>query len=357
MKHNGVQVSVKTLYEEYKAGVIRFDHELQRPSGQWSQTMRSLYVHSIAYGYLLSPVYIIEEDGKKYVVDGVQRLSELFSFMDNEYKLNKNTPLFEIAGLGNYELAGKKYCDLDKVLHARIDGAQIPGETIWEYTESELRETFKRLNTSKPVTPKQLRVCLMSKETNRGIRGLVAHTFFTTVLTPAQIRKGADRDAVIQASMLMLSNDSEKYTSFRSDDIDAFVVAHDEQIRKTLEVLTAVVKLLEHEDCAKYFEGLKIPVTTLPFVLWGACKAVEMKREFVLYVVGATAFVSNIKNKSAGFETYVESTHSNSLNQPNVEVRWDYWKNIVATLPEKGIEYINCDPEEVQLEEMGIKVN
>ena len=357
MKHNGVQVSVKTLYEEYKSGIFRFDHELQRPSGQWSQKMRSLFVHSIAYGYLIPPIYIIEEDGKKYVVDGVQRLSELFSFMDNEYKLSKSTPPLEIAGLGSYELAGKKYCDLDKVLHTRIDNAQIPVETIWEYTELEIRESFKRLNTSKPLTPKQLRVCLMSRETNRGIRGLAAHPFFTTVLTPAQIRKCADRDAIIQASMLMLSNDSEKYTSFRSDDIDAFVVEHDEQIREALKVLTAVVTLLEREDCIKYFEGVKIPTTTLPFVLWGACKAMEMKREFVLYAVGATAFISNIKNKSAGFEQYVESTRSNSLNQPNVDVRWDYWKNIVATLPEKGIEYINCDPEEVQLADMGIKVN
>lgn len=357
MKHNGVQVSVKTLYGEYKAGVIRFDHELQRPSGQWSRDMRSLYVHSIAYGYLLSPIYIIEEDDKKYVVDGVQRLSELFSFMDNEYKLSKNTPLLEIDGLGSYEIAGKKYFDLDKVLQARIDSAHLPVETIWEYTELEIRETFKRLNTSKPVTSKQLRVCLMSKETNRGIRELAAHPFFMTVLTPAQIRKGADRDAIIQASMLMLSNDSEKYTSFRSDDIDAFVVEHDEQIREALKILTAVVTLLEHEDCIKYFEGLKIPTTTLPFVLWGACKAMEMKREFVLYAVGATALVSNIKNKSAGFEQYAESTRSNSLNQPNVEVRWDFWKNAVAALPEKGIDYINCDPEEVQLEEMGIKVN
>lgn len=357
MKHNGVQVSVKTLYEEYKAGILRFDHELQRPSGQWSKDMRSLFVHSIAYGFLVPPIYIIEEDDKKYVVDGVQRLSELFSFMDNEYKLSKNTPPLEIAGLGSYELAGKKYCDLDKVLYARIDSAQLPVETIWEYTESEIRESFKRLNTSKPVTPKQLRVCFMNKETNRDIKELVAHQFFTWVLTPAQIRNGSDRDAVIQASMLMLSNDSEKYTSFRSDDIDAFVETHDAQIREALKILTAVVTLLEREDCAKYFEGLKIPTTTLPFVLWGACKAMEIKREFILYAVGATAFVSNIKNKSEGFEEYVESTRSNSLNQPNVEVRWDYWKNIVAALPEKGVEYINCDPEEVQLADMGIKVS
>jgi hypothetical protein len=81
--------------------------DYQRNENIWSDDKKSLFVESILLGlpipYLL--LYEIEESGDLEIVDGVQRLSTLYSFIQGNLRLRKMEKLTKLEGFYFYDLA------------------------------------------------------------------------------------------------------------------------------------------------------------------------------------------------------------------------------------------------------------
>lgn len=116
MKTSSKEKSLQWISNQYKKGNISFSHKLQRPIGQWSPKMKSLLIHSLLSGFPVNPIYVVEENGITYTLDGSQRTSTCISYLENEFALSKDTPTIIINSAENgekiskeYEIAGKKF--------------------------------------------------------------------------------------------------------------------------------------------------------------------------------------------------------------------------------------------------------
>ena len=150
MKVSRENCPVKPLIGKMKREKIVLKHKLQRRESVWSNPNKSLLIDSLLRGYIVPPVYTISEDGVQYVIDGVQRLSTLKGFYNDEFAISKKAEPVIIEGT-EYSIAGLKFSKLDQVVKDELDSSAITVYEITEYTDKDVREMFRRLNSGKPL--------------------------------------------------------------------------------------------------------------------------------------------------------------------------------------------------------------
>ena len=119
--------TLQWISNQHKKGNISFSHKLQRPIGQWSPKMKSLLIHSLLSGFPVNPIYIVDENGTLYTLDGSQRTSTCINYINNEFALSKDTPnvFLQVTEDGEsiskeYEIAGKKFKKLDEEVQSTL---------------------------------------------------------------------------------------------------------------------------------------------------------------------------------------------------------------------------------------------
>lgn len=177
-KSKDVPANEKLGWPEIKDGEFDFDHPLQRRDKQWSPLQRSELIESIIRGYVIPPVYTIDEKcdygrnqllKKKVVIDGKQRLTTIRSFMRDEFALHKSIKPVEING-EIYEIAGKKFSELDAEVQEEIDtDILIYSCPVEDITNNEIKEIFRRLNNGKQLTNAQKNSVYLDEDLNKRI--------------------------------------------------------------------------------------------------------------------------------------------------------------------------------------------
>lgn len=147
----------------------------------WQENMQSRFIESIFMGVPIQPLFAFEldEDGNLELLDGVQRLSSIKSFVDNELTLN---------GLDELDaLNGFTFNDLGTARKRKFFNTQLKLYIINENTDEGIRaDIFRRVNEG-------------------GKR-----------LEPAEIRKGKFIGNKLYDFILSISNSTEFNTLFSS---------------------------------------------------------------------------------------------------------------------------------------------
>ena len=221
MQKSTLPQGIKTLkgwYQEKQQ--LKFDLPVQRNAGQWNNLQKSLLIHSLLSAFPIPPIYLIkekigEEGGKDcflyQALDGKQRLTSIFEFIDGEYALNATTPEAEVDGTA-YDLSGLKFDALSEECQDEILGYRLTIYNLENCTDEEIEEVFARLNNSTPLTSIQKSRTVMGSELAQWTKDLCNSDFFTQSvnLTLAQVRKEADLEVLLQ-SMLLLEARHENY--------------------------------------------------------------------------------------------------------------------------------------------------
>ena len=92
MKTSSKERTLQWIVNQHRKGNISFSHKLQRPIGQWNTKMKSLLIHSLLSGFPVNPIYVVEENGTIYTLDGSQRTSTCIAYINDEFALSKDTP-------------------------------------------------------------------------------------------------------------------------------------------------------------------------------------------------------------------------------------------------------------------------
>lgn len=222
----------KTLQALVKAmdkGTILLSHKLQRPEGQWNRKQKTDLIDSLLRKYPINPTYAIKEVGISSVIDGVQRLSCVRDFISDKFALSKDMESV-IVNDEEKPLAGLKFSKLDDDTKDAILNSELQVYELTDCTEKDVREMFRRQNAGRPLNGRQLRVVHESDEFSEIVYSLATHPFMNKLMTKTQRKNGTDRDLIIQTLMLMETNQENDFTSFRTNDIDAFVVNHSDSI-------------------------------------------------------------------------------------------------------------------------------
>lgn len=119
----------------------------------WPVDKQSKLIESVLMRIPLPVFYIAEnEDGKLVVVDGLQRLSTFWNFVNEERRLRLPE---------HPELNGKKFSELDNKLQNRIEDCNLTLYVIDSKAPERARlDIFERVNGGVPLTRQQMRNCL-----------------------------------------------------------------------------------------------------------------------------------------------------------------------------------------------------
>lgn len=179
--------------------VIRFDLAEQRNT-VWKDEQKSLFIHTLVYGYPFPTAFAVStNDGNIWMLDGKQRTTTVLSYVQNEFKLHKNTP--ECLGV---EIAGMYFKDLPEEFQNEILDSSFD---IWELknlTNAERAEMFYRLNNGSALTKLEVTRSMYS-EFFSEVAELADLPFFTDVisLTNSARNRFVDQELVVQIAMLL----------------------------------------------------------------------------------------------------------------------------------------------------------
>lgn len=148
--------------EDYK-----LNPEYQRRH-RWNNEKRSRLIESLIMNVPLPPIFLYEFEYSNYeVMDGLQRLTAISSFYDNEFKLE---------GLTKWpELNGRKYESLPKLIRQGIDRRYISSIILLHETAKTAEEAerlkqmvFDRINSGgEKLTPQEKRNANFDGKLNR----------------------------------------------------------------------------------------------------------------------------------------------------------------------------------------------
>ena len=153
MKSIKVERGFFTAYElkrkyDKKPSLVILDSDFQRES-VWNLQQRRELIESILMGLPL-PIFYFNQDksGRLIVIDGRQRLNAIFSFLDNDFALDKLKILDEFNK--------KRFQDLDPIFQSKIEDYQIIAHVIQPMTPDRVKfDIFDRVNRAGTKLNKQ----------------------------------------------------------------------------------------------------------------------------------------------------------------------------------------------------------
>ena len=135
---------------------INVDAEYQRGK-IWSQPQQALLIDSIIRGFDIPKIFMRKlPDGSQFlfdVIDGKQRLTAIWRFVSDDFRLLKKIDPF--PGLG--DLGGKRWSELPNAAKDRLQFANITVSKIEDATEDDIHELFLRLQRGEPLNAAERR--------------------------------------------------------------------------------------------------------------------------------------------------------------------------------------------------------
>lgn len=169
-----LDMSFGEIMNIYQDGDILISPEFQRLY-RWSDYQKTRFIESILLGIPIPPIFVAEdENGKWELVDGLQRLSTIFSFFgilkknETELDIEKNNWIFTEGDIIN-SLGGKSKDDLPLKFQIAIKRSVCRVEILhWDGENNNLKyELFNRLNTGgSTATEQEIRNCIFRGKTN-----------------------------------------------------------------------------------------------------------------------------------------------------------------------------------------------
>jgi hypothetical protein len=173
---------IDALLGKFKRGKLVVQPDFQRQY-VWDQVKASKLIESALLGIPIPIVYLSEEpDNKEYVIDGQQRLTSFFSFIDGKFSSAVD---FRLKGLTVFsELNGKKYSELAENLQDQVRYFSLRTITFKRESDSSIRfEVFERLNTgSVSLNDQELRNCIYRGAFNKMLKELSQEPDFMYLL-------------------------------------------------------------------------------------------------------------------------------------------------------------------------------
>lgn len=209
------QIVIEQLVARIRHKEIDLAPEFQRLRGIWKRDRKSRLIESLLLRIPL-PVFYVGAD--KYdnwaVVDGLQRMSTIYDYVNNDYALVNMEYLDK--------LNGKRYDDLPRALQRRIGETQIGVNVIEPGTPGEVMfNIFHRINTGgMKLNGQEIRHALNPGPVREFLRSLADSDEFRAA-TDGGISKTrmADRDCVLR----FLAFHMTPWEDYSANDVDGYM--------------------------------------------------------------------------------------------------------------------------------------
>ena len=253
------------LYQRWKRGKLDVQPDFQRYF-VWDIIKSSRLLESALLDIPLPVIYLTEEpDGKIYVIDGQQRLTSFFAFIDGLFPDQKGKS-FKLTGLKVLkEYQGKHFSQLPEDIQDKIRYCKVRTITFKKESNPNLKfEIFERLNTgSVPLNTQELRNCIYRGKYNNLLKELASDKDFLELLGLVHSdRRMKDIELVLRFSAFYHSthiNYKSPIKNFLNNEIVRFQNISDkdaDQLRNAFKNAVSIIKSLLGENAFKrYYKG------------------------------------------------------------------------------------------------------
>lgn len=232
--------NIEKMHKDKK--VLSFDHPIQRKSEIWTNSQKSLLIHSLLANYPVPNIYVLREDSEQvdekkkpifnyYVMDGKQRLTSTLSYIWGDFPLDDNIPNITVDEI-EYGIAGKYFCDLDEPVQFEIKRYKFEIIAFEDCSNREIEEIFFRLNNSTALTKSQIAKAKIGVELAGMVNGILESRFFSVScnFTSGQLKSNDDQKCLLQGMMLL---DRNYVSGFELQDFsEDSIVRYSESIRE-----------------------------------------------------------------------------------------------------------------------------
>lgn len=223
------EYTIKKINEGIENANIVFNHPMQRKPGQWDLKQQSLLIHSVLAGFAIPQTYalqLFDGDFDSFsVLDGKQRLTVIYDYMNDGFKLSEDTPTVNVQTrmavtdddgqrkskviVDEYEVAGKYYSELDTKLQDKLKDKVMSVIILVDCTDEEIEDQFYRLNNGTALTKDQKTRVLLGDELSAFIDKVEASNFFSekshkAYFTSLQRKRGEVQTCILQTLMLVM---------------------------------------------------------------------------------------------------------------------------------------------------------
>lgn len=142
--------TIQSLHKKHTYDEINFQPAFQRKE-VWTKKQKSLLIESILINIPIPAFYVDARNSAKWnVIDGMQRLSTIMSFVNDD---------LELGELDYLDLKGRKFSSLDRKYQRRIEDHELTFNLVRPGTPEEIAfNIFTRINTlGTPLSAQEIR--------------------------------------------------------------------------------------------------------------------------------------------------------------------------------------------------------
>ncbi len=191
------QRTVNEVIKRIEANRYILDPEFQR-AFVWDLKKQSRLIESCLMRLPLPVFYVAEaKDGRIIVVDGLQRLTTFYRYLNDDFFLSKLGDGREDAPQEN-PLIGKKFSDLPLNLQERLEDTQLILYILDANAPERAKlDIFERVNGGVALTRQQMRNCLYSGEATKWLKKAAESASFVKATDRSLNQKTMrDREAI-----------------------------------------------------------------------------------------------------------------------------------------------------------------
>ena len=215
MKLTKGEWKVDRMARMYANKTINFDLVIQRKDNIWDNKRKSSLIHSILAGYPMPAVFASKDENVYHFLDGKQRLTSVFSYLNDEF------PLSGVPVIDGIEVSGKLFSELTEDLRRRILDYPVDVHRMEEIGEDEIEELFYRLNNGVALRPIETTRAILGSRVLQFVADIAGMHFFTEKVNVSKVarQRYVDQELVLQILTLVHNRD----TGFGGKEIQTFV--------------------------------------------------------------------------------------------------------------------------------------
>ncbi len=326
-------------------GTLDMNPPYQRRS-VWNQTFKDYFIETVLLGLPAPAIFLYQDispDGHtvQHVVDGKQRLTALFEFIDGRF------PVAEDSKVEQYR--GRYFISLPDPIKKEFWSYILLVEYVPSDQDEVITGIFDRINrNTAKLTPQELRHARFSGEfisTAENLSTWLESTLgaaFPRIVTTSRKQM---KDVELVSYLLLLTEEGTR--GYSQDDLDAAYAARDAEWDRKIEIedefratIVNIKELLSQDGDGTELETSRLRNQTDFYSLYGAM--LELRREKALppakeTVARIVAFVRELAkedephNKSVS--AYLDAARSASNDKGPREIRIGVIKKVILGLP------------------------
>lgn len=194
LKTDRLDMSFGELMSLFEEGDLIITPEYQR-AFRWQAYQQTRFIETILLGIPIPPLFVVEDaTGKWELVDGLQRISTIFSFFGLlTSRPEKNNFILQVGDLIP-ELEGVEINNIPIKLKTTIKRSVCRVEIVrWDSQEDIRYELFNRLNTgASPLSDQEIRNCIFRAypvDLNKVLREVASLPKFFEIIDPSETKK------------------------------------------------------------------------------------------------------------------------------------------------------------------------